>query len=509
MTSLKEKTVEALKWSYLGVGTNLVTQLLFAAVLARLLTKEQFGLYAIGLSFYLLGQFVSDFGIGQALVQKRELSEEDIRAGFTSSLLLGVLATTLVWLLAPVAANLLAHNDPKLPSSSEVVPLIRSFALLYSLVSLSTVSTSLLRRELRFKPLMLAEIGAYILGQGVFGLGAAYLGYGAYSLVISTGVQYIIQLSASYYFGRHPFGLTFRRESFLALYAFGGRASLISFLEYVGNTLDTWMIGRFYGVAVLGVYNRGFSIVYAPFMALARSLTRVLAPSFSAVQHEQLRLRHAYLSGLLTMSILLFCVAAGVFVSAREIVLVLLGEKFVSAIPVVQILAIFIPFPVLSNLSGVLAEASARLNAKIAIQSVYVLALASAFYSVYRLGYGITAFAGVLVVAGALRSAAYALLSRRIIGGGGPQIVRAYLLGPLCGLLLGAALFAVVYPLRLAGLHTFLLFVVELLLGGSLMALVILFGPPNEAQTRARPLFRKLLSRISRLLQRAWPEGRT
>ena len=494
MTNLKERTLNALKWSYLAVGTNLVTNLLFAAILARILSKEQFGLYAIGLSFYALGQFISDFGIGQALVQKRELTDEDIRAGFTSSLLLGLSATIIVWLFAPLAGRLLNHDD--------VVPLVRSFALLYPLVSLATVSTSLMRRAMRFKPLMLAEIGAYTVGQGVFGLGAAYLGYGAYSLVISTGVQFLIQLLASYYFGRHPFGLTFRRESFQALYAFGGRASLINFLEYIGNTLDTWLIGRFYGAAVLGVYNRGFNTVYAPFNALGRSLTRVLAPSFSSVQHDIYKLRYAYLSGLLAMSILLFCIAAGVFVSAREIVLVLLGEKFISAVPLVQILAVFIPFPVLSNLSAVLAEASARLNAKIAIQSVYVVALATAYFGVYRLGGGILGFAGVLVVAGAIRSGVYAVLASRIIGGGGAQILRAYVVGLLCAATLGAALFAVVYPLRLLGIHPFGIFVAELLMGGVLMLLMILFGPANEVQERARPLLGKLLRRAERVLER-------
>ncbi|WP_420593600.1 lipopolysaccharide biosynthesis protein [Deinococcus sp.] len=493
--TLREKTVDALKWSYLATGTNMVTQLLFAAVLARLLSKEQFGLYAIGLSFYLLGQFVSDFGVGQALVQKRDLTNEDIRAGFTSSLIMGLSTSALVWFLAPLAANLLAHDNANLLSANDLVPLIRSFALLYVLTSMTVVSTSLLRREMRFKPLMLTEICSYIVGQGIVGLGAAYLGYGAYSLIFSTGVQYLIQLVSSYYFGRHPFGLTFRKESFQALYSFGGRASLINFLEYLGNTLDTWLIGRFYGAAVLGVYNRGFQTVYAPFNNLARSMIRVLAPSFSSVQEDLFKLRYAYLSGMKAMSIVLFCVAAGVFVSANEIVLVLLGDKFASAIPLVQILAIFIPFPVLSNLSGVLAEAAARLNAKIAIQSIYLVVLAICFYSVYWLGWGYYAFAGVLVVAGALRSAAYAGLASRILGGVGREIAKAYGVGVLCALPLGGVLFAAVYLLRQTSLNHFALFGIELVLGGLLLLSVILFGPANEVQARVRPVARKLLSR--------------
>jgi O-antigen/teichoic acid export membrane protein len=490
VNGLRQKTVRALQWSYLSALTNVLLAPVFAAILARLLTREDFGLFAFGMSLYAVGLFIADFGIGQALVQKHHLTEEDIRAGFTSSLGLGLLASALVWLAAPLAVHVLDHP--------EVVRFVRFFACLYPLAALATVSTSLLRRALNFKPLMIGDVGAYVIGQGVFGLGAAYLGLGAFSLIISVAVQYLIQLGVSYTYGRHPFRLTFRPEPYRALYAFGGRVSLVSFLEFASVNLDTWMIGRFYGAAALGVYNRGYNAVYAPLISLARSLTRVLAPSFSAVQHEQAKLRRAYLTGLLAVSVVLFSVAAGVFVCAREIVLVLLGERFAGAIPIVQLLAVFIPFPVLANLSAVLAEATARLNTKIAIQASYLLLLAAAYVGVYRLGGGIVDFAGVLVVAGALRSVAYALVARNILGGGGREIARAYAVGLGCAVTVGGVLFALVAPLRGVVSSPFVLFGIELGLGGVLLAAVILLGPATEVQVQARALLARLWPRLRR-----------
>jgi lipopolysaccharide exporter len=502
MNGLRQKTFRALQWSYLSFFLNLLLSPLLAAILARLLTKEEFGLFAIGLSLYAVGQYIADFGIGVALVQKRELTDEDIRAGFTASLGLGLLATTLAWLVAPLAGQFFKHP--------EVVPLFRAFACLYVLASLATVSTSLLRRSLRFRPLMLAEVGSYVIGQGVFGLGAAALGFGAFSLVISAGVQYLIQFSVSYAYGKHSFGLTFRRASYRHLYTFGGRVSLISFLEFLSNNLDTFMIGRLYGTATLGLYNRGYNIVYAPMMSLARSLNRVLAPSLSTIQHDQPKLRGVYLSGLLALSTLLFSAAAVLFVSAREVVLVLLGDSFVNAVPIMQMLALFIPFAVLSSLSSVLAEATAHLSAKILIQCLYLLGLAAAFWSVYKLGWGVTAFAGVLVVAGACRSAAYAVVAHRIIGGGGVEIVRAYAVGLACGLGTGTVMFGVLSALRTAGIPLLALFALELLIGAGLLASVVLFGPPSELQRLARPLPRALTERLRRWLSTiSFPGKRT
>ncbi|UQN09697.1 lipopolysaccharide biosynthesis protein [Deinococcus sp. QL22] len=490
MTGLKDKTMRAIKWSSLSFLTTILLTPLFAAILARLLSKEEFGLFAIGLSLYAVGQYIADFGIAQALVQKSDLTEEDIRAGFTSSVLLGLLATALAWLLAPAAGDFFNNAD--------VTPFMRAYACVYVIASLATVSTSLLRRALRFKPLMVVEVGSYIIGQGVFGLGAAYLGLGAYSLIVSAAVQAVIQLSVSYFYGRHPFGFTFRRESYRALYAFGGRASLVNFLEFLSTNLDTLMIGRFYGTGILGLYNRGYNVIYAPMIGLARSLTRVLAPSFSVVQHDQAKLRSSYLSGLMALSILLFSIAASAFISAREIVLVLLGESFISVVPIVQVLALFIPFPVLGNLSAVLAEASARLNAKILVQSVYLVGLAAAYWMAYRLGWGILGFASVLTVAGAIRSAAYAVVARRIIGGGGKEIVRAYTVGLVYGLGMAAVMFMVIYPLRQFGLSPFVLLGIEVLLSGALLVALLLLGPTNELQNQVRTLIRNIISRTGR-----------
>ncbi|ULH17599.1 lipopolysaccharide biosynthesis protein (plasmid) [Deinococcus sp. KNUC1210] len=485
--TLKAKTVHAIKWSYLSFFANLLLAPVFAAILARLLTKHDFGLFALGMSMYSLGQYIADFGIGQALVQKRDLTDEDVRAGVTASLLLGLSIMSLAWLLAPLAGTLLRQP--------EVVPLFRTFACLYLLASLLTVATALLRRALRFRPLMIGEVGGYVLGQGVFGLGAAALGFGAYSLAISLAVQYLFQFVVTYLATRHSFRLTFRRESFRALSAFGGRAALINCLEFVSANLDTFLIGRWYGTATLGLYNRGFNAVCMPINSLARSITRVLAPSFSRVQHQQDTLRRSYLSGLLVVSITLFSAAAGVFVCAREIVLVLLGPSFASAIPIVQVLAFFIPFPVLSNISAVLAEASARLTAKIVIQLVYLLLLAAAFTLVVRLGWGVIAFAQVLVVAGALRCFAYALVARRIIGGGGWATLLAYVTGIGCGLGVGVVMFAAVSWARMAGMAPFALLGLELLLGALLLGGVLLLGPPNEVQRQVRPLLRARLTR--------------
>ena len=277
---------------------------------------------------------------------------------------------------------------------------------------------------------------------------------------------------------------------------------MVSFLEFVSQSLDTFMIGRLYDSVALGLYNGAFRTVNNPMSNFARSLTRVLAPSFSSIQQEQERLRRAYLSALLALSIILFSAAFVIFVSARDIVLVMLGNKFAGAIPIVQVFALFIPFPVLTNLSGVLAEATARLNTKIAIQATYLTFTAGAFWLVYHLGYGVIAFAAVLFVTALLRNLVYVFVAHHIIGGGGRLIVRAYGIGLAFGLVIGGVTYAIIRPLRAVGTSSFVLFALELFLGATLLGLAILFGPNTELKSMAHNLLRRLPGRSGRWLSR-------
>lgn len=486
MSSLKSRTVHAIKWSYFSLFTGIGLQLVFSAVLSRLLTKEQFGVVLTAFMLQRFGQFIADLGIGQAIVQKAELNEDDIRAGLTSSLLLGALATVLGWLLAPLAGRY--FNNP------DLVPIFRGYACIYVLNSGIIISTSLLRRSLSFRPLVISELSSFILGHGVLGLGAAYLGYGAFSLVISAVSQALIQLVILYAATRHTLRPIFRWSAYQGLYVFGTRATAVSFLEYISASLDTFMLTKLYSSAALGLYGRTYSTLAAPAMNFAGSLTRVLAPSFSALQNEQSRLRGAYLSGLRSLSLIIFSAAGCIVVDAPEIVGVMLGPQFHDAVPLMQIFALYIPFAVLTNLSGVLAEATARLNPKIIIQSVYFVLLLSAFWITYKLGGTVEHFAVVLTVGAVVRSVAFAFLARAIIGQGGREIATTYGLGLLFGA--GAALLTAMIVLPLRPLLSLpLLFITEVGLGALVLAGVILRGPPSELQQMARSTLARFLTR--------------
>ena len=172
----------------MGIAT--VLGLVSTAMPGRLLTPAEFGVVAIAFVLQRFGQFIADLGVGQALIQKPELSGEDVQAGFTSSIGLGLLATVAAWMLAPLAGQYFGMPD--------LVMVFRGYAVAYLLNAMIIISQSLLRRQLKFRPLMIGELVSLVIGHGMFGLGAAYLGFGAFSLAISQIAQALIQMVILY-----------------------------------------------------------------------------------------------------------------------------------------------------------------------------------------------------------------------------------------------------------------------------------------------------------------------
>ncbi|WP_415791618.1 lipopolysaccharide biosynthesis protein [Deinococcus saxicola] len=489
MSELKTKTIKAMKWTYFSMFVGLALQLVFAAVLSRLLTKEQFGVWAIAAILQRFGNFITDLGVGQAIVQKKVLTEEDIRAGFTGAMLLGVLTTVIAWLVAPAASRFY----PDIPG---LVPIFRGYALVYVLSSGIIISGSLLRRALNFRPVVAAELISYAVGHGIIGLSAAYMGYGAMSLVISAISQAVIQLFLLYSAARHSLKPTFEWSAYRGLFSFGVKATAVNLLEFLSSTLDTLVIGKLYSPVALGAYSRTFSTLAMPATNFATSLSRVMAPSFSAVQNEPERLRRAYLAGLRAIALIIGSATGCILIDAPEIVKVMLGPNFLDSIGLMQIFTLYIPFAVLTNLSAVLAEATAKLNVKIIIQGAAFVALGLVFWITYRLGGQVEQIALALVAITLLRSVAFALVARQIIGGGGRQIAGSYGLGGLA--FIGSALLtaAVVFPLRALNVPLPLLFILELALGGVVVASVMVFGPPSELQSMARTSLQRLRGRL-------------
>lgn len=395
--SLVAKTLSGMRWTTLAMVTNVGFNLGYTAVMARLLAPSAFGLIAMAQIAIRFLSYFAQLGVSPALVQKPELSDRDIRAALTLSVGINAVLFALMWLLAPLAGSF--FDNP------EVTPILRGLSAAFLFSGFSVISLGLLRRNLKFKQLAIVEIVSYILGYGAIGIGSALNGFGVWSLVFAVIGQEAITLAASYAFVRHSLWPVFAWADIRHFLHYGGKYSVIGFLEYIGANVDSLMIGRWYGETALGFYNRAQMLVKLPMHHIGNAITKVLFPVLSSAQDDKQKMARAYLAGWVLLGSLAASVSLALIPAASDAVLTLLGPQWVAAIPIVEIAALAVPFALLTVLSGIVCDAQGLLWPKLAIQGLTLTALGLAIYMLR--GEGAIGFAKAMVITEAFRLTLY------------------------------------------------------------------------------------------------------
>jgi len=414
--NLTYKTVHGIKWNYISTIITAILQIGYTAVMARLLEPAAFGLVAMAAVILRFGSYFAQMGIERAVIQKKEINEEDIRSSFTLSVFLGLIFFLLLWLLAPLA--LYVFNNEK------VVIIVKVMALSFFISGLSTTSLGLLKRNLNFRSIAIIEIASYILGYLGIGITMAILGFGVWSLVFAALSQTFFAAIIAYVFVRHNLKFTLNVKHYKPLFSFGSKVTIISFFEFIGGSLDTLLIGRFLGASLLGIYNRAYMIVNLPLQNLNSSITKVLFPSFSIIQNEKTRLKNAFVSSFSTGIFFLIPICIWISISAKEVVLIVLGQNWLAAVEVLRILAIVTPFYIMNNYFGILFEAMAYLKVKLIFQISFVILLSIVL--LILIPYGLLYAAFGLLASVLLQHIAYLYLTRVLLSLNKKEILTIY-----------------------------------------------------------------------------------
>jgi O-antigen/teichoic acid export membrane protein len=366
MSKIK-KLISGVSWGALSTIAVAGFQLVLMAVMARLLDPVSFGIVAIANVCLRFFSYFSQMGIAPALIQKPQLVSGDIAASFTVSIGISIFFFVLVQITAP-----LIENYYIIPELSLV---IRVLSINFIINGLSVVSVGLIRRNTAFRAIAVIEVVSYVFGYGLVGLSAAYYGMEVWALVFATMSQAIVTAVLSYAVVRHP--LSFRHSSVQRRHflSYGGRYSVIGFLEFITSNLDALIVGKVLGAAPAGYYNRGLLLANLPVQQPANILTKSLFPIMSSIsaQHDK-QIVSLQLCTLLVGSYA-FAAGAGIYIAAPDIVKVVLGSKWLDTIPILEVLSWSVGPIYISHVIGVTLDSMNKLNLKLCIQLAMLLLL--------------------------------------------------------------------------------------------------------------------------------------
>lgn len=329
--SLTHQTLAGILWMVFGKGAYAILQMVVLAVLARLLSPEDFGVVSAALIVIGVSSIVSQLGLGPALVQRSQLEQRHIDTAFVASVLLGLALGAVVWVAAPLAAAFFRIEAVK--------PVLRALAIVFPLDGVQTVAESLMKRELRFRWLANLDVVSYGLGYGALGIAAALLGFGVWALVLGKIAQSAI-MTAALLWRQPPRSLVhFERQAFRELMYFGGGFTLAKIANQIAQQGDYLVVGRFLGPAPLGYYGRAYTLMSAPAAGFGTILDYVLFPAMAKVQDSAQRLAAVYRRGAALIALVVVPTSAALVLLGPEVIHVVLGPRWTAVIMPFQILA--------------------------------------------------------------------------------------------------------------------------------------------------------------------------
>ena len=363
--NLKEKTLSGLKWSYIGILGQILLQLVVFSILARLISPDDYGLVSISFMFINLVQLISQIGIGPALVQKREINEKHISSAFIFSVFLGLIVYVLFFVSSSVIARF--FNTLKLNK------IIRIISFIFIIQSFYTIQLSLLQREIKFKQISIIKVMSYFLSYGLLGIILAFLKYGVWALVFASISQRLFTLIFIIFIKPIRIKPLFYKKEFFELINYGSGFTIGRLLNYIARNVDNFVVGKLLGTTELGIYSRVYAIITLPATYFSSVIDKVLFPAMSQIQDNREKIKEIFLNGAEMMFFLGVVFALFLNRFSNLIILILLGKKWLAAVPVLKVFAFGIPFRTTYKLSDTLSRSLGTVYKRAWRQFIYAL----------------------------------------------------------------------------------------------------------------------------------------
>lgn len=338
--SLKQKAAKGIFWGGFSSGLQQLLSALFGIVIARLLDNTDYGMYGVLAIFIAIASTLQDSGFVTALVNKRNVTQEDYNAVFWCSLSIGTSIYIIFFFCAPLIADF--FNAP------ELIWLSRYVFLGFLMSSTSVVHNAYFLRNLMIKQRAMAQLPALILS-GTIGIIMAYNGM-SYWGIATQNLVYIATINL-WYWHFSPWRPTFRIDfrPLKGIFGFSSKILVTSIFQQINNNLVSTILGAFYTKAEVGNYTQSSKWNYMGYNAIEGMISSVAQPVLREVADDPERQQNVFRKMLRFTSFLSFPAMFGLALIAKEFIIITITDKWISCVPILQILCVWGAFmPVIS-----------------------------------------------------------------------------------------------------------------------------------------------------------------
>lgn len=330
--SLKDKTAKGLFWGGLSNGFQQLLSLIFGIVLARILNASDYGMVGMLAIFSAITSALQESGFTTALINRKDIKDEDYNAVFWFSTFLGVFFYVILFFLAPTIA--LFYEKPQLVFLSRIV------FLGFLVGGLGTASNGYMFKTLMVKERAKVDIISLFIS-GVVGMvlavkGFAYVGLAIQSVIYS-GMNALLKL---YYSPWKP-SLSINFHPLKQMLRFSYKLLLTTIFIQINNNILSVILGKFYSPAQLGFYGQGQKWTTMGNQLIAGTINSVAQPVLVNVSDEKDRLLNVFRKMVRFGAFISLPVMLGIGFVSNEFIYICLGEKWLPSVPFLQLFCLW------------------------------------------------------------------------------------------------------------------------------------------------------------------------
>ena len=328
---LKERTGQSLFWSMLNNGTLQVLNILFGVVLARLLSPGDYGIVGVLTIFTLIAGNIQSSGFTQALINLKPPKDEDYNSVFWFNVIVSILLYAILWVCAPLIADF--FHQPVLVDVSRFV-FLAFFISSFGIAHAAYLSKNMMNREVAIINLIA------LLCSGGIGIVLAFNGYKYWALAWQQVIYITVLNIGRYYFvkWRPSWHIDFRPVK--RMFGFAVNILFTNIINTLSGQVLTFIFGRFFPIAQVGNFSQANKWNTQANTFISGTMSQVIQTVLVSVSDDKERQKRVFRKMLRFTSFFAFPVMLGLAFVSREFVEVVLGEKWVECIPLLQVLCV-------------------------------------------------------------------------------------------------------------------------------------------------------------------------
>lgn len=321
--NIKNKAIINMAWRFAERSGAQIVSFIVSIVLARILLPSEYGTIALISVFTTILQVFVDSGLGNALIQKKEVDDLDYSTVFYFNMALCVFLYLLIFFFSTLIGKF--YNDMTL------VPLIRVASLSLLISGVKSIQQAYVSKNLIFKRFFYSTLGGTIIS-AIVGIFMAYKGFGCWALIIQQLTNLIIDTLILWFTVEWRPKLIFSFSRLRSLFSYGWKILVSALIDTSYNNLRSLIIGKFYSSSDLAYYNKGKQFPTLIVTNINTSIDSVLLPVMASAQDDKSIVKTMTRKSIKTSSFIMWPLMFGLAICAEPLVVVLLTEKWIKSV---------------------------------------------------------------------------------------------------------------------------------------------------------------------------------